>query len=104
LIAGISLSLLACGSSSEIATPVEAFVAPALAPQPKSLSDLEPPVIELMGESPYSLALCQPFEERGAKAIDDVEGEVPVKVNTPTLSNIGTYAVVYSAKDSAGNE
>jgi hypothetical protein len=108
LIAGISLSLLACGSSSEIATPVEALVAPASAPaptpQPKSLSDLEPPVIELMGESPYSLALGQPFEDPGAKAIDDVDGEVPVTVNTPTLSNIGTYAVVYSAKDSAGNE
>jgi hypothetical protein len=106
LIAGFSLSLLACGSSSEIATPAEALVSPAPAPspQPSSPSDQEPPVIELMGESPYSLALGQPFEDPGAKAIDDVDGEVPVTVNKPALSNIGTYAVVYSAKDSAGNE
>ncbi|MFT6779748.1 MAG: hypothetical protein ACJAV1_003692 [Paraglaciecola sp.] len=106
LIAAFSLTLLACGSSSEIATPAEALVSPAPAPspQPTSPSDQEPPVIELMGESPYSLALGQPFEDPGAKAIDDVDGEVPVTVNKPTLSNIGTYAVVYSAKDSAGNE
>jgi hypothetical protein len=104
LIAGFSLSLLACGSSSEIAAPAEALVAPAPAPEPISPSDHEPPVIELMGESLYSLALGQPFEDPGAKAIDDVDGEVPVTVNRPTLSNIGKYAVVYSAKDVAGNE
>ena len=106
LIAGFSLSLLACGSSSETANPVEAPVSPAPVPasQPTSPNDLTPPVIELMGESPYSLALGQSFEDPGAKATDDIDGEVAVTVKKPTLSNIGTYAVLYSAKDSSGNE
>jgi hypothetical protein len=99
----MSIALLsACGSGSSDTSVAE--LTPTAPTQPISSNDTTAPVIELLGESPYTLALGQAFEEPGAKAMDNVDGEVPVTVNRPSLSDIGTYSIIYSAKDSAGNE
>ena len=101
--------LNACGSGSSdtiVAEPTPTALAqPPTAPaQPISSNDTTAPVIELLGESQYTLALGQAFEDPGAKAMDNVDGEVAVTANRPSLSDIGTYSIIYSAKDSAGNE
>jgi hypothetical protein len=98
----VAIALLsACGGGTTDDAVAERTPAPA---PPVAASDTTPPVIELLGQTPYTLPLGQTFEDPGAKAVDDRDGEVSIEVNTPSLSSIGTFSVVYSAKDTAGNE
>ena len=71
------------------------------------IEDTTAPVITLLGEKTIYLTVGDTYEEPGAIAKDDVDGEFEVTdidssavdVNTP-----GEYEVIYRAKDSAGNE
>ena len=70
------------------------------------IEDTTAPVITLLGEKTIYLTVGDTYEEPGAIAKDDVDGEFEVTdidssavdVNTP-----GEYEVIYRAKDSAGN-
>ena len=64
-----------------------------------------PPKIEIAGANPMSVEVGTVFVDPGAKAIDNEDGELSVKVISEVdISKIGTYRVVYQAVDSAGNE
>ena len=66
--------------------------------------DTTPPEITLNGASTINLKIGDDYEELGATAFDDKDGDVDVNitgnVNTDTE---GTYTITYSAIDLAGN-
>ncbi len=69
--------------------------------------DNTPPVITLNGSNPMNLSLGQNYNEPGATAYDDIDGdltdsiEISGNVNT---SSAGTYIITYTVSDKSGNE
>lgn len=63
------------------------------------------PVIELNGLSTRSFVVGDTYTDEGAKAIDNCDGELKVEVsNNVDFNKPGDYEIVYTAKDSSGNE
>src|SRR5690606_32868266 len=70
------------------------------------VEDVTAPTISLVGESLITLAVNQPYEELGAVAADDVDGDLSdrIEIDNPVdTSLIGTYQVIYRVTDSDGN-
>jgi hypothetical protein len=68
------------------------------------INDVNPPVIKLNGYTTLYLNLGAKYIEQGAKAIDDVDGELGVEISGSVDSNrVGTYTLFYMAKDKMGN-
>jgi len=67
--------------------------------------DDTPPVLKLNGDSFVRIAHESYYKERGATAVDGVDGKVVVSI-TGKVDNrkIGYYNIVYHAKDKAGNK
>ncbi len=66
---------------------------------------LIPPIIILNGEMNMSISKGQRYEELGARAIDLIDGNVSVEIIGDVNSSlVGTYLILYIAKDSVGNE
>ncbi len=67
--------------------------------------DSESPVITLNGESVIQLLIGEDYIEKGAKAIDNVDGELKVIDVTGEVnaSKAGEYLITYRVKDDAGN-
>lgn len=64
-----------------------------------------PPVIQIVGNNPVSLFVNQPYQDEGATAFDQVDGDLTA--NIVTTSNVvtstpGSYTVVYTVSDSCG--
>lgn len=73
-------------------------------PNPTTIADVTPPVISLSGEKSISLQVNSTYDEMGANATDDMDGNVFVEITGAVDTEIeGTYYLTYSAKDSAGN-
>ena len=63
------------------------------------------PVITINGQNPIIIPIGVPYTDEGATALDDVDGVVTVTVQNNVNVNVaGTYTVVYTARDRAGNE
>lgn len=63
------------------------------------------PVITLAGESEITQGYGRPYEELGASATDEVDGEVEVSISGEVDTNtIGQYFVTYTATDSEGHK
>jgi len=70
------------------------------------LGDRIPPVITLIGDAVLNLAAGEAFEDAGATAMDDIDGDVTASIVTSGTVNstvIGTYLVSYTASDKATN-
>ena len=66
--------------------------------------DNVPPVITLHGHETVILNLGEPYHEKGATAIDDQDGELPVEMSdTVDINRVGIYTLFYIAKDKANN-
>jgi len=67
--------------------------------------DNVPPVITISGDNPTSVELGTSYTDAGATAIDNVDGTVPVTIesNNVDINTVGTYTVEYAATDAAGN-
>ena len=67
--------------------------------------DSEAPVISLNGDSVVNLVVDDVYSEKGAKAVDDIDGELKVTDVTGDVDTTkpGEYLIVYRVKDSAGN-
>ncbi|MBC8147753.1 MAG: DUF5011 domain-containing protein [Bacteroidetes bacterium] len=70
--------------------------------------DLSAPVIILLGENPLKMDLNADWTtvDPGATASDDEDGDLTAKIvvtNTPNVDLAGTYEVLYSVTDAAGN-
>jgi hypothetical protein len=125
IVVGLSITLIACGSSEGeevvIESPAPAPVAPpppvdpappppeepAPAPQPtpapEPAPDTVPPVIVLNGGPTITLEFGSVFNDPGATATDDVSGTVDVTASNPNTQALGTQQIVYTAVDAAGN-
>ena len=68
--------------------------------------DTTPPVITILGDNPITILADTTYSDAGASATDDVDGALSVSIieNTVDTSIVGEYRVVYSTKDSSGNE
>jgi len=68
-------------------------------------NDLTPPVITLNGESSVDVLLHDIYEEEGANATDNIDGNVSVLITGAVdIHNVGTYIIRYAAFDTTGNE
>jgi hypothetical protein len=68
------------------------------------INDVTPPKIKLKGYPTVYLKLGEDYVEQGAKAIDNVDGEVGVEISGDLdVNRVGTYTLFYMAKDRVGN-
>ena len=66
--------------------------------------DETPPVITLNGENNINLIVGDDYEELGASAVDDLDGNVSVSISGEVdTSTEGNYTVTYTAVDKSGN-
>ncbi|WP_296319330.1 immunoglobulin-like domain-containing protein [Winogradskyella sp.] len=69
--------------------------------------DTTPPVITLNGSSTVNLDLGQTYNEQGATATDNVDGDISANIviggDTVNTNVAGTYVVTYNVSDAAGN-
>ena len=68
--------------------------------------DTTVPVITLLGENPVTIPVNTAYEDAGATALDNYDGDLTAKivtVNSVDTSTIGTYQVSYNITDNAGN-
>ena len=64
------------------------------------------PVITLNGSSTINLRVGEVYTELGAKATDDIDGDITTKIITTGTVNTGvagTYTITYTVSDTAGN-
>ena len=70
--------------------------------------DNTPPVITLIGDNPQTVDLDAAYTELGATAIDDIDGDISdsivIDVSAVSTDIVGSYDVIYSVSDSAGNQ
>lgn len=67
--------------------------------------DVTAPVIILKGLKFYTVKLGHKYSDKGAYAIDNVDGAVSVTADTDSVdtNTVGTYIITYTAIDKAGN-
>ena len=69
-----------------------------------AVADTTPPVITLNGAATVTIIVGDSFTDPGATASDNVDGSVAVTTTGSVDTNtVGSYTLVYSAKDGAGN-
>lgn len=68
--------------------------------------DTNPPVITVLGINPVSHCIGIEYVDQGATALDEEDGDITEKIaitNNVDPDQIGTYTVVYTVEDNAGN-
>lgn len=68
--------------------------------------DNEAPIITLNGDNPMTVKQGDPYQEHGAAAVDDVDGDLTDQIEISgdvDTNTIGTYTVTYTVSDSVGN-
>ncbi len=70
--------------------------------------DTTPPTITLLGDDPLNLVQGDTYDEPGASAMDDNDGDLTSMISIDssgvTTTTAGNYAVTYNVADSAGNQ
>ena len=67
--------------------------------------DKTSPVIEMNGITERSILVGDSYEDEGATVTDNCDKDIKLNVkNEVDTNNAGTYNIIYSAKDSSGNE
>ena len=73
-----------------------------------TIIDDVPPEIKLNGREKYVIATGREFEDKGATATDNYDGDLTKKIvvdkSALDINKVGTYKIKYSIKDSSGNE
>ena len=73
----------------------------------KEAPDKTKPEIKLKGSSTITINVGDKFEDPGATATDDKDGDLTNKIKvsgTVNTNKVGTYTITYTVKDKAGNE
>jgi hypothetical protein len=68
--------------------------------------DTAAPVIQLLGQSPVTIEFGATYQDAGATATDDVDGNITARIVTANPVNtaiVGAYTVSYDVMDSSGN-
>jgi len=69
--------------------------------------DKTPPEITLIGDEVVYTEVGQPYNDPGATAMDDEDGDLTDKIMVSSDVNVnieGQYVVIYSVTDRAGND
>lgn len=69
--------------------------------------DKTKPVISLIGEKEITINTSEVYKEEGAKAIDNVDGDITSEIKIEgkvDSSKSGTYEIIYSVTDSSNNK
>ena len=69
--------------------------------------DKESPVLKLKGQKELTITLNSKYEDQGAEASDNVDGNLTEKIEKTgevDTSKEGKYEITYTVKDSSGNE
>ena len=77
------------------------------APETPISFDITPPIITLNGDSNIELTVGDSYDELGATAEDDVDGDLTASIiidNPVDTNKVGTYTITYTVSDSAGNK
>jgi len=101
------LNLNALGEYKVIYTAIDKAGNKATAVRIVKVVDTTPPVIKLYGSSKVTLQLKEKYQEAGAEAIDNVDGNISSKIKIigkVDTSKAQEYTLVYSVTDSSGNE
>ena len=72
-----------------------------------TVKDVEPPTITLIGEDELVINVGDDFDDPGAKATDNMDGDITSKINksgTVNAKKPGTYVINYEVSDKAGNK
>jgi hypothetical protein len=70
-----------------------------------SKKDKTAPVVNLKGDAKVVVTLNAPYTDAGATATDETDGELTVETEGIVDTNFaGTYNIIYSAADAAGNQ
>jgi len=65
-----------------------------------------PPVISLTGATPLTIVQGTLYNDRGATAFDDIDGNVTARIltaNTVNAAVVGVYTITYNVSDAAGH-
>tara|TARA_B110000211_G_C14046889_1_gene539418 strand:+ start:72 stop:1808 length:1737 start_codon:yes stop_codon:yes gene_type:complete len=111
---GQQVSTVINGLSSEtiyyvrtyITNPLGTFYGNEVSFETSATPDSDAPVITLLGANPQSILTSGNYEELGATAIDDMDGDISSYIEISSNVNAqvtGSYEVVYSISDSSGN-
>ena len=71
-----------------------------------SLTDTTIPVVTLIGDNPVDINVGDTYDDDGATATDDIDGDITdniITVNPVDTSTAGIYTVTYNVSDTAGN-
>ncbi len=86
------------GNHAETKTRIVYVIEPPVEP------DTTAPVITVLGNNPETVIQDDTYNDAGATAIDDVDGDVPVVVSgSVDTSTLGIYTISYNSVDSSGN-
>lgn len=89
----LTLTMLSCGGSTSVTQN----------PTPTN-NDTISPIITLVGKQDATVTLGKKYNELGATANDNIDGNIKVDITGEvSTSQLGTYKLKYSAIDSAGN-
>lgn len=69
--------------------------------------DTKKPIITIIGESEITINQGSEYKDSGAKANDNIDGDLTSKIKTTStvdVKNSGTYVVTYTVSDKAGNK
>jgi len=64
------------------------------------------PIITILGDNPVTVEVGDVYEDAGATATDNEDGDITDQIETTNgvdVSTAGTYIVSYSVSDEAGN-
>lgn len=68
--------------------------------------DKTAPEITILGDNPHIQCIDIPYQDAGATAVDDEDGDITSNIsvqNNVIVEDTGTYTVVYTVEDDAGN-
>jgi hypothetical protein len=68
--------------------------------------DTTAPVITLLGDATVDVEIGQTYNDAGATALDDIDGDITtsiVQTGTVDTDTLGTYTIKYNVVDSSGN-
>jgi hypothetical protein len=68
--------------------------------------DTSAPVIQLVGEATITVTVTDPYQDAGATATDDIDGNLTTRIVTNNNVNtavVGSYSVTYNVTDTSGN-
>ncbi len=89
-----------------IATLTDAITAFLKGKVPGETQDITPPILTLLGNATVTLLVGSAYQDAGATALDDVDGDLTssiITIGSVTPSAVGIYTLTYNVYDGSGN-